>query len=144
MVRRRARAGKIVDLIDVNSQRMHDVVMQELKIVMIEEMKDPLSISCAKVIDTQNFMPAIDKSIAKETADKAGATRYQGAHQPGPRPGSFERWVRAATMSDATNIETSPTLPTSLYLCVPADCCWNTNDLRRLEIKRIQDKGLAR
>ena len=72
-------AGEIKDLVDLDKKRVGDVVAQELKPLVIEQMLDVVPCSGKEVVDAQNLAPELQQAFAKMRAEKSGATANQNA-----------------------------------------------------------------
>ena len=73
---RRCGAGEIVDLIHFDKQRMRHIVPQEFEIPVVEQMMNIATLAGEKIIDAENFVAALENSVAKMGAQKTRSTSY--------------------------------------------------------------------
>ncbi len=79
----RRRAGKVVDLIHLDIERETDIVAQQLKTWMVQQMGNLGTPAGIEVVDTQHFMPGLDQARTEMGADKPGAAGHQNALRRG-------------------------------------------------------------
>ncbi|HET7238356.1 MAG TPA: hypothetical protein VFI76_04980, partial [Terrimicrobiaceae bacterium] len=63
IVRRRRRASQIVNLIDLDLERIDDVMSDQLELRILQKVGDVLFPAGEKVVQTQNLVALIDKPI---------------------------------------------------------------------------------
>ena len=86
---RRRRAGKVVDLVDLEPQRLDDVVAEELEVGLREEMGDVGLLAREEVVDADHVVALGDQPLAEVAAEEAGASSdedpLEGRHGVGSR-----------------------------------------------------------
>lgn len=80
IVNRRSRAGKVVNLINLDVQRKGDVMAHHLKIGIAHQMSNIAFSPCEKVVNTQDIMSFGEQPFAQVGAEKARTTSYQNPH----------------------------------------------------------------
>ena len=68
------RAGEVVDLVDLQPQRLDDVVAEELEVRLREEVGDVRLLAREEVVDADHVVTCIDEPLAQMAAEEAGAT----------------------------------------------------------------------
>lgn len=76
----RCRASEVVDLIDLEFEWLGDVVADELKIRVIEQVHDIAFAAREEVVEADDFVTFVEKSLAKMRTKESGATGDQNAH----------------------------------------------------------------
>ena len=72
MIRARGRgAGEVVDLIDLEPERMDDIVPQKLEVAAAEQMSHVRLLAGEKVVDADDIMPHVDQTFTEVAAKKA-------------------------------------------------------------------------
>ena len=82
VVNGRGGAGQVVDLVDLEEERLGDVVPDKLELVVVEQMLDVLSPAGEEVVQADDVMAVRKKPLAEVGADEAGAAGDENAHGP--------------------------------------------------------------
>jgi len=80
---RRSRTSKVVNLIHLGKKGVNDIMTQEFKIRMTQEMTDVISAPGKKVVDADHVVTLVDQAVAEMRADKA---RTAGNQNPQGKP----------------------------------------------------------
>ena len=72
-MRRRSRAGEIVDLVDLDLEGIDHIVPHEFKVRVGQQMNDVLLPAGEQVVEADDIVAVADQPIAKVTAEEAGA-----------------------------------------------------------------------
>jgi len=76
---RRRGTGEIVNLLDLEKKRPHDVVPDQLEAGMIAQMRDVLFASGEEIVEAEDVVPAFDQAIAQMAAEKPGPSGDKNA-----------------------------------------------------------------
>lgn len=79
IMNRRGGASEVEDGIDLDEQRMTDIVPQEFKTRMRQQMRDIRLRAGKEVVDTKDFVAARDKPVDEVRPDEACASRHQNS-----------------------------------------------------------------
>src|SRR5262249_38346720 len=79
VVDRRRRAGEVVDPVDLDDDRLRDVVADELEARLAEEGLDVLARAGEKIVEAHDLMPLAEQALAEVGAEKTGATGDEDA-----------------------------------------------------------------
>jgi hypothetical protein len=63
VMRRRSRASKVVDFVDVKIDRHNDVMSDDAKALKCFQMPDILAASCREIVETRYAMSLIEKDF---------------------------------------------------------------------------------
>ncbi len=67
-------AREVVDLVDLEEQRVRDVVPDELEVRPAQEVLDVLLPARKKVVQTDHLFPALEQGLAQVRAQESGGT----------------------------------------------------------------------
>jgi hypothetical protein len=73
---RRCGASKVVDLIDLEQDRLSHIMPHELKFMIIEQMSNVLLPPGKKIVQANDFIAFGQQSFAQVRSDKSGAAGY--------------------------------------------------------------------
>jgi hypothetical protein len=73
----RRRTCEIVNLIDFEKDRQRNVVANQLKVGVIEQMDDVRFLACKKIIEADYVVTAFDQSLAKMRTEKSGSPGHK-------------------------------------------------------------------
>ena len=65
-------AGEVVDLVDLEPERVDDVVPEELEIAAAEQVGDVRLLAREEVVDADHVVPHLHETVAEMAAEKAG------------------------------------------------------------------------
>ena len=85
VVDRRGRAGKIVDLVDLDIERFANVVTQELEMGICPEMGDIVPGPGEEIVGAKDLVALVEQSVDQVRTEKTGAA---GNKNPFARPAS--------------------------------------------------------
>src|SRR5262249_22327853 len=77
IVYRTRRAGEVVDLVDLDIDRKHDIVPHKLKMRMTLQMRNVAAPAGYKTVETNDLVSALEKALAQMRPYKAGAAANQ-------------------------------------------------------------------
>ncbi len=80
IVRRRGGAGEVVDLIDLEFERLGHIVADQFEIGMLEQVGDIAFAAGEKVVEANHLVALAEKPFAKMGAQKARSAGDQDAH----------------------------------------------------------------
>ena len=72
--------GEVVDLIDLEQDRLGHVMTNKLELVRVEEVSDILLSSGKKIVEANNFITFGQQSFAKMRTDKSGSAGHENSH----------------------------------------------------------------
>ena len=70
---RRRRAGEVVDLVDLQPQRLDDVVAKEIEVRLREKVGDVRLLAREEVVDADHVVTFADEPLAEMATEEAGA-----------------------------------------------------------------------
>jgi hypothetical protein len=76
----RGGAGQVIDLVDLQQQRLADVVPQKLEAAVIEQMSDVISTPREKVIEADDFVALQNQTFTEMRADEPRTARHEHLH----------------------------------------------------------------
>jgi hypothetical protein len=76
---RRGGAGQIINLIRFHIERMNNVVSNQFKSGMTDQMANIVFATCEKIIDADDFISTFDQSVAQVTSKKSGTACHQNS-----------------------------------------------------------------
>jgi hypothetical protein len=71
VVRRRGRASEVVNLIDFVTEWLRDIMANQLKVWMTEQMRDVALPTREKIVEANDFIPLIEKALAKMRTEES-------------------------------------------------------------------------
>src|SRR5262245_37464879 len=71
--------GEVVDLIDFKPQRMRDIVADEFKVRLVQQMLDVRLLAGEEVVNANDIIAARDEPIAEVRPEEAGAASDEDA-----------------------------------------------------------------
>ena len=71
-----SRRRKMINLINLDKQRVHDVVMYQLEIVMTDPVLDIILATCKKIVSNNNFVSQLHEEIYEMWTDETRASSY--------------------------------------------------------------------
>ena len=77
----RCGTGEIVDLIDLEQDRLGHIMTDELELFIVEKMDDVLLSSGEKIVEANNFITFGQKSFAQMRTDKPGTAGNENSHK---------------------------------------------------------------
>ena len=77
IVDRRRRTGQVVNLIHLDIERKGDVMPDQLKVMLLEQMRDVAFIARIEIINTDNIITGLNQPITKMRATKPSAAGDQ-------------------------------------------------------------------
>ena len=77
---RRRGASEIIDLIDLEQDRLGHIVTDELEIVVVQQMRDVLFAAGKEIVETDDLVAFIKKPFAKMRTDKPGPAGDKNSH----------------------------------------------------------------
>ena len=80
VMRRRGRAGEVVDLVDLDLEGIDHVVPQEFKARVGEQVDDVLLPAGEQIVEADDLVPVADEPVAEVTAQEAGAAGDEDSH----------------------------------------------------------------
>ena len=75
----RCRAGKIKDLVDLHKKGMCNIVAQQFKTLVIEQMFDVVPCASEEIIHAENLAAALQQLLAEMRAEKSSSARNKDA-----------------------------------------------------------------
>src|SRR5262249_43727498 len=72
IVHRARRAGEVVDLVDLDVDRKHDIVPHKLEMRMIQQMRDVAAPAGDETVETDDLVSTLEKALADMRAYEAG------------------------------------------------------------------------
>lgn len=82
----RGRAGQVVDLVDLQEQRFHHVVADQLELGMPEVVHQVLLPPREEVVDDDHAVPSLDQPVNQVRPHESGTSRYHDPHRLPPQP----------------------------------------------------------
>ena len=79
-MRRRGGAGEIVDLVDLELERIDHVVAHKLEIRVPQEVGDVELAAGKEVVDRHDIVAVLEEAFAEMGTEKAGAAGDENAH----------------------------------------------------------------
>jgi hypothetical protein len=79
-VDRRSRTRKVIDLIDLEKDRLGDIVPDQLKMMVVEQIRDILLAASEEIIETNNVVALREQSFTKMRANKPGTAGNKNSH----------------------------------------------------------------
>ena len=76
---RRGRAGEVVDLVDLDKQRMGDVVAHRLEMRVGQQVRDVVLAAGEIIVDAEHVVALGEQPLAQMRAEKTGAAGDQNA-----------------------------------------------------------------
>jgi hypothetical protein len=73
-------AGEVVDAVNLELERVDDVVAHELEAGIADEMLDIRLATSEEIIETDDFMSLLDKTVAEMGTKESGSAGNQDAH----------------------------------------------------------------
>jgi hypothetical protein len=77
---RRCRASEIVDLIYLEQDRLGDIVPDQLKAMIVQQVRDILLAASEEIIETNNVVALREQSFTKMRANKPGTAGNKNSH----------------------------------------------------------------
>jgi hypothetical protein len=78
---RRGGTREVVDLVNLEQDRFSHIVPDELKSVVVQQVKDVFLSPGKKIVKTNNFVAFVQKSFAKMRSDKSGTAGDKNSHK---------------------------------------------------------------
>ena len=78
-MRRGGRAGEVVNLINLNAERLSDVVADELEVWIAHEVGDVLLATGKQVVHTDDFILLVQQAFAEMGAEESGSASDEDA-----------------------------------------------------------------
>ena len=79
VVARSGRAGQVENLVDLEHDRLRDIVPNQIEIRPVQEMGDICLLACEKIVDADDVVPVIDEPLAQMRAEKTGPAGDENA-----------------------------------------------------------------
>jgi hypothetical protein len=90
----------MIDLIDLEQDRLNDVVPDKFETRVADQMGDVGALAAEEVIKADNLVAIVQQAFAKMRAEKAGTAGYQSSHvfasvsrNVGSRPSQAKRCI---------------------------------------------------
>ena len=85
IVDRRGGAGKIVDLVHLHKERVHDIVPQKLEVWVLQQVSHIPAVAREEVVQADDLIPARDQSLTEMAAEESGPTSYKNGFHDATR-----------------------------------------------------------
>ena len=97
IVRRRGGAGQVVNLIDLVFERLGHIVADQFEIGIAHEVGDVALPAGEKIVEADDFISLVEKSLAEMGPKKAGSAGDQNAHgrEPSSIRQTWQGWIAA-------------------------------------------------
>jgi hypothetical protein len=82
-VNRRCGTGQIVDLLDIDEERLRHIVPDELELGVIEYVGDVLAPTGEQVVEADHMVTFCEQSLTEVGTNESGAAGHEDAHVPG-------------------------------------------------------------
>ncbi len=92
---RRGGTRQVENAIDLEQDRLDDIVAHQLEIAAVDQMADVGALAAEKVVQADDFVPVLEQAFTKMRPEKSCATGYQRSHARLPPPLSILKY-RAA------------------------------------------------
>jgi len=79
-VDRRSRTRKVIDLIDLEKDRLGDIVPYQLEPMIVQQIRDILLAASEEIIETNNVVALREQSFTKMRANKPGTAGNKNSH----------------------------------------------------------------
>lgn len=75
-MRRTGRTSQVINLVNLDIERIDDVVMNQLEILVADPMLDVLLPASEEIVGDNNFMTLVHQNVDKVRAHETCSTRY--------------------------------------------------------------------
>jgi hypothetical protein len=79
-VNRRCGAGHVEDAVDLQQNRIDDIVADDFEPVIVEQMGHMLAPTCKEVIEADDLVTIVEEALAEMRADETSAACNQNSH----------------------------------------------------------------